>query len=232
MWWSSAEEILRTLRNVACCFDPHQGIWQSLNWITCFTTTCSLMPWWQVRWAPILWTPSFSTLWNSLMVSMISMARKEISCSWHAWVTPCISHLKAGFNIVIIYLRSITLLHLNNFNNSFEAILIKVISISLLNSSHWVTKPINDLNNQYSETNSPINTDGCQTVWANVIWIMGSYIFGGCEVWFGISTWSYSVKNNMCAELFGLEMFIESFNLQNRHGGTSAPPFTCKSLKV
>ena len=117
MWLGhSVEEILRTLRNVACCFDPHQGIWQSLNWITCFTTTCSLMPWWQVRWAPILWTPSFSTLWNSLMVSMISMARKEISCSWHAWVTPCISHLKAGFNIVIIYLRSITPLHFNNFN--------------------------------------------------------------------------------------------------------------------
>ena len=112
----SVEEILRALRNVACCFDPHQGIWQSLNWITCFTTTCSLMPWWRVRWAPILWTPSFSTLWNSLMVSMISMARKEISCSWHAWVTPCISHLKAGFNIVIIYLRSITPLHFNNFN--------------------------------------------------------------------------------------------------------------------
>ena len=80
----SVEEILRALRNVACCFDPHQGIWQSLNWITCFTTTCSLMPWWRVRWAPILWTPSFSTLWNSLMVSIISMARKEISCSWHA----------------------------------------------------------------------------------------------------------------------------------------------------
>ena len=41
-----------------------------------------------------------------------------------------------------------------------------------------------------------------------------------------------SVKNKMCAELFGLEMFIESFNLQRRHGGTSAPPFTCKSWKV
>ena len=49
---------------------------------------------------------------------------------------------------------------------------------------------------------------------------MGPYIFGVCEVWFGISTWSYSVKNNTCAELFGLEMFIESFNLQRRHGGT------------
>ena len=120
----SVEEILRALRNVACCFDPHQGIWQSLNWITCFTTTCSLMPWWRVSWAPILWTPSFSTLWNSLMVSMISMARKEISCSWHAWVTPCISYLKAGFNIVIIYLRSITPLHFKNFNNFWETIII------------------------------------------------------------------------------------------------------------
>ena len=49
-----------------------------------------------------------------------------------------------------------------------------------------------------------MNTDGCQTVWANVICIMGPYIFEGCEVWFGISTWSYSVKNNTCAELFGL----------------------------
>ena len=51
----SVEEILRALRNVACYFDSHQGIWQSLNWITWFTTTCSLMPWWRVRWAPILW---------------------------------------------------------------------------------------------------------------------------------------------------------------------------------
>ena len=59
-------------------------------------------------------------------------------------------------------------------------------------------------NDKYSETNSPINPDGCQTVWANVICIIGPYIFGGCEVWFGISTWSYSVKNNTCAELFGL----------------------------
>ena len=143
----SVEEIVRALRNVACCFDSHQGIWQSLNLITCFTTICSLMSWWRVRWAPILWTLSFSTLWNSLMVSIISMARKEISCSWHAWVTPCISHLKAGFNIVIIYLRSITPLHFNNFNNFWETTLIKVISISLLNSSQWVTKPSNDLNN-------------------------------------------------------------------------------------
>ena len=32
-------------------------------------------------------------------------------------VTPCIPPLKAGLNIVIIYLRSITPLHFNNFNN-------------------------------------------------------------------------------------------------------------------
>ena len=70
---------------------------------------------------------------------------------------------------------------------------------------------------------------------------MGPYIFGGCEVWFGISTWSYSVKNNTCVELFGLVLPHRTYLLnhlickddmvedQGRHGGVPAIFFKCKS---
>ena len=172
-----------------------------------------MMSWWGGESAPILWARSFAILWNPLVVSR---AGKEIPFSLQASVATCTSYLKTRLDIVIICLRNITPLNINNF---WGGKFIRVTSISWMNISQLVNKPSNGKNNQYSETDSPICHDRCWTIWTNVNCIVECHSFSVC--WFGMA-YPHGVTMWRIKHLFGLALpHIENMKwiiwFQRRH---------------